>query len=374
MIKMKDTWRAMMIVTLGGFAYGVSAQAERKSEEEVTTVISEATAATTTEAVQEAATDPLAILKEREAQVKDVFKRVSPAVVALGSANNAEGWGSGVIVTPNGLILSAGHVTEAIGEDVLIYLADGRELPGKSLGANMNRDAAMVQILADEGATFPHVAIADPDTAQLGDWVVALGHPGGYDPTRPAPLRVGRVTQKQRTKLLITDCTLSGGDSGGALFNLEGQLVGIHSSIASSFSHNIHVAIAVFHKDWERLEKGDNWGELTSLFDEALPGYEERLDSKKNRAVLGASLDKLSRNGVLARKVAPNFPADEAGMKAGDVIIKFGDKDLTTYSDLFPLLGATDPGDQIDLVVRRRGKEVEITVTMGDRRKLMGDN
>ena len=372
MMKIKDTWSTMVIVTLGCIAYGVSAQAERKPEEDVTTVISEVD--TTTETEVAIAPDPLAILKERQARVKNVFKRVSPAVVALGSSAGREGWGSGVIVSPTGLILSAGHVTEATGEDVLIYLADGRELPGKSLGANMNRDAAMVQILAKEGTTFPYVDIADPDTAQLGDWVVALGHPGGYDATRPAPLRVGRVTQKQKKKLLITDCTLSGGDSGGALFDLEGHLIGIHSSIASSFSHNIHVAIAVFHKDWERLEKGDNWGELTSLFEEALPGYEERLDPKRNRAVLGASLDKLTRNGVLARKVAPNFPADDAGMKAGDVIIKFGDTDVTTYSDLFPLLGATDPGDEINLVVRRRGKEVEITVTMGDREKLMGNN
>ncbi len=320
--------------------------------------------------------DPIRALREREAKVKDVFNRVSSCIVALGSADQqGQGWGSGVIVNESGLILTAGHVTEATGKDVIVFLEDGREMPAKALGANMNRDAAMVQIIADESVKFPFVDVAEANTAELGDWVVAMGHPGGYDPTRPAPLRVGRIIQKQKQKLLVTDCTLSGGDSGGALFDLDGRLIGINSSIAQSLSHNIHVAIAVFHKDWERLQQeGESWGKLDNLFEVPLPGYESRVDRSKNRALLGASFDTRGRNGVLVKKVRPGFPADEAGLRSGDVVIKFNGKKVSSYKeDFFPLLAMLDPGDEVALVVERRGKEIELEVTMGDRDELLGE-
>ena len=178
--------------------------------------------------------DPIQALRDREARIKAVHERVSPSIVALGSVDpQFQGWGSGVIVNETGLILTAGHVTEATGEDILVYLADGRQMVAKRLGANMNRDAAMAQLIpVNDSETFPYVEIAELNSTELGDWVVALGHPGGYDATRPAPLRAGRVIQKQGEKLIVTDCTLAGGDSGGAVFDLDGRLVGINSSIA----------------------------------------------------------------------------------------------------------------------------------------------
>ena len=295
-------------------------------------------------------------------------------VVALGSADpNLQGWGSGVIVNETGLILTAGHVTEATGEQIIVYLADGRKMAGKRLGANMSRDASMVQILtSDDSVTFPYVEVAEPDTAELGDWVVAMGHPGGYDPTRPAPLRVGRVIQKQALKLLVTDCTLAGGDSGGALFDLQGRLIGIHSSIAQSLSHNIHVAMAVFHRHWDDIADGRNWGELKNLFEEPLPGYESKVDRSGIRALFGARLDTRTRNGVLVREVERGFPAHESGLQPGDVIIEFDGKAVTQYVELQPLFADLDPGDRVDYVVDRRGTEVTLTVTMGDREKLLG--
>ncbi len=325
--------------------------------------------------LEEAPPDPIRELRERQNQIQQVFKRVAPSVVALGSANRRRaGWGSGVIVNESGLILTAGHVTEATGENIVVYLADGREMEGKRLGMNMHRDASMVQIVYDDDSmTFPYVEIAEPDTASLGDWVVAMGHPGGYDPTRPAPLRVGRVIQKQGLKLLVTDCTLAGGDSGGALFDLEGRLIGIHSSIAQSLSHNIHVAMAVFHKHWDQLLEGKEWGNLANLFDEPLPGYERKVDRSKNRALLGADLDKRTSNGVLVTKVPPGFPAAEGGLRPGDVIVQFDGESVSTYPQLFRLLSLMDPGDEVDVVVERRGREVALQITMGDRAKLLGE-
>lgn len=323
----------------------------------------------------EVAPDPVAELRERQNRVQEVFHRVAPSVVALGSADSsASGWGSGVIVNDSGLILTAGHVTAATGEDIIVYLADGRQLDGKRLGANMNRDASMVQIVGDPDESYPYVEVAEPDTASLGDWVVAMGHPGGYDPTRPAPLRVGRVIQKQGLKLLVTDCTLSGGDSGGALFDLQGRLIGIHSSIAQSLSHNIHVAMAVYHKHWDRMQEGEEWGKLENLFDEPLPGYESKIDRTNNRALLGAELDKRSRNGVLVRSARRGLPAADGGLRPGDLIVEFDGKRVTQYTELFPLLSAMDPGDRVALVVDRRGREVSLEITMGDRAELLKGN
>jgi serine protease Do len=320
--------------------------------------------------------DPLEELRDRQASIQRVFKRVSPSVVALGSADRRkQGWGSGVIVSEDGLILTAGHVTEATGDQILVYLEDGREMVGQRLGANMNRDAAMVQLIpTNEDEKFPYVEVAEADTAELGDWVVAMGHPGGYDPTRPAPLRLGRVLQKQSDKLLVTDCTLAGGDSGGALFDLQGRLIGINSSIAQSLSHNMHVAMAVFHRGWDRMKAGGEngtWGELKNLFDEPLPGYESKIDKSGNRALLGAKLDKRSRNGVLVRDVPPGYPAAEGGLRPGDVIIGFDGESVGDYTQLFPLLSKMEPGDQVEILVSRRGQIETVVVTMGDRAKLL---
>lgn len=317
--------------------------------------------------------DPIQHLRDREARVQEVFKRVSPSIVALGSVDkNKPGWGSGVIVNETGLVLTAGHVTEATGENVEVYLADGRVMLGERLGANMNRDASMLQIVTtDDSETFPYVDVAEGDTAQLGEWVVAMGHPGGYDATRPAPLRVGRVIQKQTDKLLVTDCTLSGGDSGGALFDLQGRLIGINSSIGQSLSHNMHVAMAVFHRGWDRMLADETWGELTNLFDSPLPGYESKVERSGNRALLGANLDKRSRNGVLVREVRPGFPAAEGGLQSGDVIVGFDGQEVTQYTELFKMLSSMDPGDEVELLVKRRGQEKTLTITMGDRAKLL---
>ena len=137
----------------------------------------------------------------------------------------------------------------------------------------------------------------------------------------------------------------------------------------------MHVTMEVFHDGWDRmLAGGENgtWGELKNLFDEPLPGYESKVDRSGNRALLGAMLESRSRNGVLVRQVRPGTPAAEGGMRAGDVIVEFDGERVRTYDEEFlPLLAKMEPGDQVEIVVNRRGVEEKILITMGDRAKYL---
>src|SRR5690606_6740808 len=156
--------------------------------------------------------------------------------------------------------------------------------------------------------------------------------------------------------------------SGGPLFNLDGQLIAIHSSISGSLAHNMPVPVDVYRKYWDRMKGGENWGALSNeLFTEPLPGYEERLSPSKNRALLGAKLDKLSRNGVLAMNIMSDSPAEVGGMRQGDVIVKFNGNEVKEYPDLYALLSETEPGDQVVLSVMRHGELIELEIEMGDR-------
>src|SRR5690606_1630477 len=135
--------------------------------------------------------------------------------------------------------------------EVLVVFPDGKQVSGEVVGANFSKDIVMVRI-TDEGE-WPFVERGAPRQLPAGGWVVALGHSAGFDPGRTPPVRFGRVVSKGPGNYLTTDCTLIGGDSGGPLFDLEGKLVGINSSIGRSVQNNNHAGIDGFTEDWERL-------------------------------------------------------------------------------------------------------------------------
>jgi len=177
-------------------------------------------------------------LKTIEAHVKDLANRVAPAVVAV-RINGATG--SGVVISEDGLVLTAAHVGGEPNRDVHFTFPDGRTARGKTLGMNHEMDAGLMKI-TDKGH-WPHLDIGDLAQARLGDWVLALGHPGGFDPQRPTVLRLGRII-RLGTGWLQTDCALIGGDSGGPLIDMQGRVIGIHSRISDSVAENFHVPIA----------------------------------------------------------------------------------------------------------------------------------
>jgi S1-C subfamily serine protease len=192
-------------------------------------------------------------LRALEEQVQAVIKKVTPAVVGI---RIGQAQGSGVIIDKEGHVLTAGHVSGQPGRDARVILPDGRQLKAKTLGQNRSIDSGMVQI-TEEG-DWPYVAMGDSAELKKGQWVVAIGHPGGFRANRSPVVRVGRVLLT--TKMIVrTDCTLVGGDSGGPLFDLDGKVVGIHSRIGGIITENIHVPVATYRDTFDKLAKGESW-------------------------------------------------------------------------------------------------------------------
>ncbi len=193
----------------------------------------------------------LADLVELEARLQGAIAAAAKAVVAVN--NRAGAWtGGGVLVSADGYVLTAAHVIGA-GRDVRIRLPDGTPREAKSLGAFRFADAALVKI-AGEGP-FPYVPMAAMRQSRVGEWCFALGHPGGLDGSRGVVARVGRVISKT-DNLLRSDCPIIGGDSGCALFNLRGELIGIHSRIGQPLDQNYHAPIEAFLRHWEPMKAG----------------------------------------------------------------------------------------------------------------------
>ena len=198
-------------------------------------------------------------LIQLESKVQTVARHVIPATVAL-LAERTGSSGSGVLVAPDGLILTAAHVIQGA-DQLIVVFPDGKQMPATVLGANYSKDIAMVKIT--QPGNWPFVSMGASKPLAAGDWVIALGHSAGFDAARTPPVRFGRVVSKGPGNFLTTDCTLIGGDSGGPLFDLEGNLVGIHSSIGQSLTNNNHAGIDGFREDWNRLNAGETWGALT---------------------------------------------------------------------------------------------------------------
>ena len=289
-------------------------------------------------------------LKEREKKVKKIVSELMPTVVAV-VGNDQPATGSGVIINEDGLIMTAGHVTEAAGKELTIIFPDGRSVKGESLGANRTRDAGLARI-TEEGK-WPFAPIGNSDEAKLGEWLIAMGHPGGYDLNRSPPIRLGRLISTGSMGMLRTDCTLVGGDSGGPLFNLEGEVIGIHSSIGGSLAENRHVPSSVFKAGWERMVGGEIWGSLGMMAAGVNP----------DRPMLGVRMNE-SEGKVTVDKVFPNSPARRAGIMDGDVILKIDGMPAEQMSDVINQVSSSKAGDQLEVEVLRGSMNQLFTVKL----------
>ncbi len=201
-------------------------------------------------------------LKAIQTRVEAVVKTAMPATVAI-LLDDAQG--SGVIVSRDGYVLTAGHVSGTPGQLMEIVLSNGLHVQAKAIGANNNIDSGMVKITtAPPPGGFPFVPLGTAKDLKSGQWVVAMGHPGGFREDRPPVVRLGRVLLANRA-MIGTDCPLISGDSGGPLFDLDGRLIGINSRIGATTTANIHVPIDTFETTWGQLAKGQEWGGTRAL-------------------------------------------------------------------------------------------------------------
>ncbi len=298
----------------------------------------------------------LADLTKLETKVEDVSKKVMPATVAL-IAEATGSSGSGVITTADGLILTAAHVVQGV-EELTVVFPDGEQVQGKVLGANYSKDIAMVKIT--KGGPWPFAGMGVSKPLEAGDWVIALGHSAGFDAARTPPVRFGRVVSKGPGNFLTTDCTLIGGDSGGPLFDLDGKIVGINSSIGVSLTNNNHAGVDGFRQDWDRLLAGEAWGKL-----------QMNPFANPEMPVLGIGAENgRGTRGVLVGEVAPRSPAAAAGVRIGDLIQTLDGEPVKNFRELTVMLAKREAGDKIKLQVVREARSTELNVTLARRADL----
>ena len=285
------------------------------------------------------AEETLEDLKELEKQIQSTVSKVMPAVV---SVTDGQGFGSGVIVSADGLVLTAGHVMASRFKDNYeVIFPDGTRVKAEPLGKNETVDAGMVRIVTP--GPYPYAKIAQSDPLE-GDWVITLGHSGGYDLGRKPPVRTGRVLRRKGHQV-ISDAVLVGGDSGGPLFNIDGQVIGIHSSIGDSIAENRHVTINTFRKHWTRMASGEVWGELPDL---------SKSKRKEKRASIGVVVDRTADN-ALVKNVHEDSPAYNAGIRIGDVITRFDNVPISSAKELIDLVKTCKPGKGFSIEILRNG-------------------
>ncbi len=307
-------------------------------------------------------------LRAIQTDTQEVLKKVSPAVVNI-KVNRASG--TGVIVSNDGIILTAGHVSGSPNQRAHVTLNNGFVVIAKTLGnTDDSIDCGMLKILDGQLVKYnkanntklkhwPTAKMGNSDALKIGQWVVALGHPGGYNQNRGLVLRIGRVRENYASDI-ITDCTIVGGDSGGPLFDLQGNIIGIHKSIGSSLAHNLHVPISKFDQYWDPLVSSkeiisNDRNRRRSSRD---PRFSRRLGV---RPALGAQvITNTAANGAKIKFVFPESPADDAGLKTNDLIIKLDKHKIKTAAQLYLQIGKIKNQKSMMIKVLRDKKQIDI--------------
>ena len=291
----------------------------------------------------------------------DIFRRLFPRQPGIpGSPRGLENrsLGSGFVISPDGYILTNVHVIDSA-DEILVRLTDKREFKAKAIGSDKRTDVALIKI---EASGLPVVRLGNPDALKVGEWVVAIGSPFGFDNSVTAGIvsAKGRsLPQETFVPFIQTDVAINPGNSGGPLFNMKGEVVGINSQIYSrsggfmgiSFAIPIDVAM-------------DVQGQLKS-------------SGKVNRGRIGIVIQEMTKElaesfglgklqGALINSVEKGGPADKAGIEPGDIVLKFDGKPIVGSGDLQRIVGMSKPGTKAPVQVWRNGNSVELLAVVGE--------
>jgi len=266
--------------------------------------------------------------------------------------------GSGFVISGDGYILTNAHVVDGA-DEVTVRLTDKREFKARIIGADKRTDVALLKI---EASGLPVVKLGEPSQLKVGEWVVAIGSPFGFDNSVTAGIvsAKGRsLPQENYVPFIQTDVAINPGNSGGPLFNMRGEVVGINSQIYSRSGGYMGVSFAI-------------------PIDVALDIQNQlRASGKVSRGRLGVVIQEVSKDlaeslglskpmGAVVNAVEKGGPADKAGLEPGDVILKFDGKPINASADLPRLVAATKPGAQATVQVWRKGATRDIAVTVGE--------
>jgi serine protease Do len=288
-------------------------------------------------------------LKAIQDHVARLYEKISPAVVSVRIGASS---GSGVIVSKDGYVLTAGHVSGTTGRDVMIYFHTGKTAKGKTLGGNHGIDSGLIKITTE--GDWPYAEMGDSAAMKKGDWCMVCAHPGGFKPGRTPPVRLGRLLNSNPTTL-TTDCVLVGGDSGGPLFDMHGRVIGINSRIGNSLAANMHVPVNPYRETWDKMCKAEVWG-----------GKLGGLPFAKGGPYLGLQTEQKG-NDTLIKAVTAGSPAEKAGLKVDDVVLKFDGKEISAPLVLTKLVQSKKAGDKVEMEIRRGGETLTLKVEIGKR-------
>ena len=285
----------------------------------------------------------------------DFFRRYIPQPIPKGEGQSL---GSGFIIGADGYIMTNAHVVAAA-DEITVTLNDKREFKAKVIGSDKRTDVALIKI---EATGLSKVALGDPNRLRVGDWVLAIGSPFGFDNSVTAGIvsAKGRsLPQENYVPFIQTDVAINPGNSGGPLYNLNGEVIGINSQIYSrtggfmglSFAIPIDVAMDISNQ----LRAG---GKVTR-------GWLGVVIQEVTKE-LADSFGLTKAQGALVANVEKGGPAEKAGLEPSDIILKFDNKDVKTSTDLPRLVGAVKPGSRVNVQVWRKGATKDLAVAVGE--------
>ena len=285
----------------------------------------------------------------------DLFERFFKEKPQQSRPHRQQGAGSGVIISDDGYIVSNNHVV-ADAQSVIVTLADQQEYEAKVMGRDPKTDLAVLKI--EPNAPLPAAKLGDSDRLKVGDWVLAIGNPFGLNHT----VTSGIVSAKGRVigagpydNFIQTDASINPGNSGGPLFNLNGDVIGINTAI---IAHGQGIGFAIPVNTAEPLiPQLINNGEVTR-------GY-LGVNIQTITPELAKALRLDTQKGAIVSDVQSESPADQAGLKRGDVIITFNNQDIDDSRDLAATVANTTVGQDVSVVILRDGKQTALPLTVG---------